>query len=260
MLPQPELQKLNHAGSGGIYLLAISGNARASWTKWRKRRIPQSEGRTGPYTLKKQRLGLLGTYGALRSEIRAHCVAQHRKGPSYPSPCLLLGAELCLHNPRPSLDRDKWLGWRTRGVGAPATNRVGWRSSVSSEQMFARSERVQLGPFVRPRHNGVKAWSFCQHALRDSPGVKRSTRFVSPGAWFEKDMSLFIHRGNYDTWGGFSNTIMYGSIYFLTFSHISYYSMVFIFLFYSYQRVWGQKSERKQNIIPSICESYYSHL
>ncbi len=71
MLAQPELRKPTHAGSGGICLLAISGNARASWTKWRKRKIPQTEGRTVPYTLKKQRLGLLGTYGALTSVIRA---------------------------------------------------------------------------------------------------------------------------------------------------------------------------------------------
>ncbi len=34
----------------------------------------------------------------------------------------LLGAELSLHSPRPSLDRDKWLGWRTRGEGAPASS------------------------------------------------------------------------------------------------------------------------------------------
>ncbi len=70
MPPQPELQKQTHAGSGGICLLAITGNARASWTKWRKKRIPQTEGRTVLYRLKKQRLGLLGTYGAQRSVIR----------------------------------------------------------------------------------------------------------------------------------------------------------------------------------------------
>ncbi len=72
MLAQPELRKPIHAGSGGIYLLVISGNARASWTKWRKGRILQTEGHTGPYTLNKHRLGLLGIYGVLRSVIRAH--------------------------------------------------------------------------------------------------------------------------------------------------------------------------------------------
>ncbi len=70
MLPQPELRKPTHAGSGGICPLAISGNAHASWTKWRKKTIPQTEGHTVLYRLKKQRLGLLGAYGGLRSVIR----------------------------------------------------------------------------------------------------------------------------------------------------------------------------------------------
>ncbi len=62
-LPQPELQKPTHTGSGGIYLLA--------------NRIPQTEGRTVLYTVKKQQLGLLGTYGVLRSVIRS---CQRRNG------------------------------------------------------------------------------------------------------------------------------------------------------------------------------------
>ncbi len=72
MLPQSKLRKPIHADSSGIYLFVISGNVLASWTKWRRRRITQTEGHIGLYASIRQLLGILRTYGALRFVNRAH--------------------------------------------------------------------------------------------------------------------------------------------------------------------------------------------
>ncbi len=47
--------------------------------------------------------------------------------------------------PRPSSDKDKWRGWRSQNVGAPACSKEGQRFSASCEQRFEQSERIRPG-------------------------------------------------------------------------------------------------------------------
>ncbi len=122
-------------------LLRFEVLVQAEFTSAQVGQSGEREGHDGPYTLKRDRLGLLGTYGAPRSVSRAHWAAPHRKGPSYLSFCVLLGAELSLHNSRPSLDRDKWLGWRTQGEGAPASSRS-WIESNNWIKVIERKWRL----------------------------------------------------------------------------------------------------------------------